>query len=147
MMDNHEIKHAICRAKERRRARYNRRKVCKIVSLLFALVLMSILYLLVCLCFQINWWVFCRLGIIHIDNFYVLKIFEASLGLATKNLSCPNMYSNLAHVFDYSRVPDEPVLGGCWVFCLPMFSIFGDIFFNGSPIVLIVGFHSEQSGR
>ncbi|XVE55275.1 hypothetical protein DITRI_Ditri03aG0145700 [Diplodiscus trichospermus] len=26
MMDNHEIKHAICRAKERRRARYNRRK-------------------------------------------------------------------------------------------------------------------------
>ncbi|XP_040944377.1 ubinuclein-1 isoform X4 [Gossypium hirsutum] len=27
MMNNHEIKHAICRAKERRRARYNRRKV------------------------------------------------------------------------------------------------------------------------
>ncbi|GMI89581.1 Ubinuclein 1 [Hibiscus trionum] len=26
MMDNHEIKHAICRVKERRRARYNRRK-------------------------------------------------------------------------------------------------------------------------
>nr|KJB29166.1 hypothetical protein B456_005G087800 [Gossypium raimondii] len=26
MMNNHEIKHAICRAKERRRARYNRRK-------------------------------------------------------------------------------------------------------------------------